>query len=55
MKGILQLVNELAELVRKEAAKEKEYTHGEAMVFTEFLKELEFYKSEIEDLCEEGR
>jgi hypothetical protein len=52
---ILSLVKELTALVKDEAKKEKNYTHGEAMIFTEFLKELEFYKSEIEDLAKEDQ
>jgi hypothetical protein len=49
---ILLLLTELEELVRKEAEKEQEQK-AEAdtpMVFTEFDKELKFFKEEIEDL-----
>jgi hypothetical protein len=50
MKKILGLLDDLLQLVKKQADKESRYAHGETKVFTEFLKELEFYRDEIIDL-----
>jgi hypothetical protein len=49
---ILSLLTELEELVRKEAEKERkqDIDRGSPKIFTEFEKELKFFKEEIEDL-----
>jgi hypothetical protein len=49
-KRILELLLELEPLVKKEAEKEK---NREPKVFTEFHKEIKFFKEEIEGLAKE--
>ncbi len=50
MKKILSLLNQLEPLVKKQAQKEKD---KEPKVFTELLKEIQFFGPEIEDLLKQ--
>ena len=52
MKKILSLLNQLEPLVEKEAEKEKD---KELKVFTALLKEIQFFKPEVEDLITQER